>query len=189
MTSLLRLAPLATVTALLAVAAAGCGGSESAQEKWANDVCSPLVDWSKQMKTLANDAKSTIQSPSSSTISQLTSDAQQTVDATKTLQKDLENLPPAPGENGQSVKSNFTSYVNQLNHAITRLQTSAKSLSSSGNLTQAATTLSAVAGQVSTFATQTQSAINSAKQTSSDMKKGFEDASSCKELQKQKSSS
>ena len=63
MTSLLRLAPLATVTALLAVAAAGCGGSESAQEKWANDVCSPLVDWSKQMKTLANDAKSTIQSP------------------------------------------------------------------------------------------------------------------------------
>ena len=55
----------AALVASLAFVAAGCGGSsESAQEKWANDVCSPFVDWSNTMKQLANDAKSAIQSPS-----------------------------------------------------------------------------------------------------------------------------
>lgn len=188
MSSPFKLVPVTVLAAALAVAAAGCGGSsESAQEKWANQVCSPFVDWSKQMTTLANDAKSAIQSPSASSVDQLKSDAQQAVDATTTLQKDLENLPPAPGDNGQSVKSTFTTYVNQVNLAIDQLQTSATSLSSSSNLTEAATALSAAAGQVSTFSTQTQNAINSAKATSSDMQKGFEDASSCQELKKQTS--
>ena len=190
MSSLSKLAPVAALTAALATAAAGCGASsESAQEKWADDVCSPLLDWSKQMTTLANDAKNAIQSPSTSTVNQLKGDAQQAADATKTLETNLTNLPPAPGANGQSVKDNFTSNANQVSKAVAQLQTSAKSLSSSGNLNQAATTLSTAAGQVSTFSTQMQSAINTAKQSSSDLKKGFEDASSCQELKKQTSSS
>ena len=180
---------VATLVASLAFAAAGCGGSESPQEKWANDVCSPLVDWSKTMTQLASDAKSAIQSPSASSVDQLTSDAQSAVNATKTLKNDLKNLPPAPGSDGQSVKDTFTSYASQVNQAIAQLQSSANALSSSKDLGTAATALSAAAGQVSTFSTQTQNAINSAKATSDDMKKGFEDASSCKELKKQTSSS
>ena len=178
----------AALVASLAFVAAGCGGSsESAQEKWANDVCSPFVDWSNTMKQLANDAKSAIQSPSAGSVGQLQSDAQSAVDATKTLENDLKNLPPAPGSDGQSVKDTFTNYASQVNQAIAQLQSSAKALSSSKDIGTAATTLSAAAGQVSTFSTQTQNAINSAKQTSDDMKKGFEDASSCQELQKQTS--
>ena len=179
----------AALVASLAFVAAGCGGSsESAQEKWANDVCSPFVDWSKTMTTLANDAKSAIQSPSASSVEQLQSDAQSAVNATKTLENDLKNLPPAPGSDGQSVKDTFTNYASQVNQAIAQLQSSAKALSSSSDLGSAATALSAAAGQVSTFSTQTQNAINSAKATSEDMKKGFEDASSCQDLQKQTSS-
>ena len=180
---------VAAVVASLAFAAAGCGGSsESAQEKWANDVCSPFVDWSKTMTELANDAKSAIQSPTANSVDQLTSDAQSAVDATKTLENDLKNLPPAPGSDGQAVKDTFTNYANQVNQAIAQLQSSATALSTSKDLGTAATALSAAAGQVSTFSTQTQNAINSAKATSEDMKKGFEDASSCQELQKQTSS-
>src|SRR4029450_9802227 len=78
MSSLSKLAPVVALTVALAIAAAGCGGSsESAQEKWADDVCSPLLDWSKQMTTLANDAKNAVQSPSTSTVNQLKSQAQQ----------------------------------------------------------------------------------------------------------------
>ena len=185
--SLFKLA-VAALVASLAFAAAGCGGSsESAQEKWANDVCSPFVDWSNTMKQLADDAKSAIQSPSANSVDQLTNDAQSAVDATKTLESDLKDLPPAPGADGQSVKDTFTNYASQVNQAIAQLQSSAKALSTSKDLGTAATALSAAAGQVSTFSTQTQNAINAAKQTSDDMKKGFEDASSCQELQKQTS--
>jgi ABC-type transporter Mla subunit MlaD len=190
MHALPRLVPVAALTAALAIVAAGCGGSsESAQEKWANDVCTQFVTWSKQMKTLGDDAKNAIQSPSASTVSQLQSDAQQAVDATKTLKANLSNLPPAPGANGQSVKSTFTTFANNVNQAIAQLKTSAEQLSSSKNLGDAATALSAAAGQLSSFSTQTQNAIDTAKQTSSDMQKGFENASSCKDLQNQTSSS
>jgi hypothetical protein len=188
MSSLLKLAPVAVLTAALAFAAAGCGGSsQSAQEKWANDVCTQFVNWSKQMNQLVNDAKSAVQSPSASSIDSLKTDAQQAVNATKDLETNLKNLPPAPGSNGQSAKDALTTYANQVNQAISSMQSSVNALSSSTSLSQAATQLSKAAGQLSTFSTQTQSALDSAQQTSSDLKKGFQDASACQELKKQAS--
>jgi hypothetical protein len=187
MKSLLKLAPVAALTATLAFAAAGCGSSESAQEKWADDVCTQLLNWSTQMKQLVNDAKSAVQSPSATSIDTLKTDAQKAVNATKDLKTNLKNLPPAPASNGQSAKDSFTTYANQVSQAVSSTQTSAKALSSSTSLSQAATQLSKAAGQLSTFSTQMQNAINSAKQTSSALKKGFEDASSCKDLKKQAS--
>jgi methyl-accepting chemotaxis protein len=174
------------LVAVLAFAAAGCG-SESPQEKWAGSVCSELLDWSTQMKQLGNDAKSAIQSPTAGTIGQLQSDAQQAVDATTKLDSNLKDLGPAPGSNGQDANTIFTTYAKQVNQAITQLQSSATALSTSKNLTEAATALTAAAGQVSTFSTQTQNAVNAAKQTSDDLKKGFDNASSCKDLKKQTS--
>lgn len=181
-----RLVPLVLLTVGLSFAAAGCGG-ESAQEKWAGNVCTQFLDWSTQMKQLGNDAKSAIQSPTAGTVGQLQDDAQQAVDATTKLKSNLKDLGPAPGSNGQDANTIFTTYATQVNQAITQLQSSATALSSSKNLTEAATALAAAAGQVSTFSTQTENAVNAAKQTSDDLKKGFDNASSCKDLQKQSS--
>jgi hypothetical protein len=182
--TLCKLAAFSMLAGLLAFAAAGCGGSsQSAQEKWANDVCTQFVNWEKQMKQLADSAKGVISSPSSQSIDSLKTDAQDAVNATKDLETNLKNLSPPPGQDGQTAKDSLTTYASQVNKTVTSLQGSASSLSSSSSLTQAASVLTAAAGQISTFSAQTKTALDSAKQTSSELKSGFEDASACKDLQ------
>ena len=176
------LLPVSVLTLVLAFLAAGCGGGQSAEEKWANDVCTPINDWNTQIRQLINSAKSAVSSPDASTIDKLKSDAQKAVSATNTLKSDLQNLPPAPGANGETARANFTSFANQVSQTVNMLNTSVSNLSSSTNLSQAATALSSAAGQLSTFTTQAKSAVSSAEQTSSKLKSGFEDADSCKDL-------
>jgi gas vesicle protein len=175
------LLPLSALSLVLAFLAAGCGGGQSAEEKWANDVCTPINDWNTQIRELINDAKSAVSSPDASTIERLKTDAQKAVSATNTLKSDLQDLPPAPGANGQTARQNFTSFAKQVSQTVDQLKTTVSNLSSS-NLTQAATVLSSAAGQLSTFSTQAKSAVSSAEQTSSKLKSGFEDADSCKDL-------
>ncbi|HUK94242.1 MAG TPA: hypothetical protein VLU96_04220 [Gaiellaceae bacterium] len=182
--SLIQLVPVSVLTIALAVAAAGCGGGQSAQEKWANDVCTQIGNWQKQMTDLINGAKSAVQSPSAGTISTLQTDANQAASATKDLETNLKNVGPAPGSNGQTAEDTLNSFASSMSKTINALKTTVDNLSSSGSITQAATQLSSSAGQLSSLTSQTQAALNSVKQTSSDLKKGFEDASACKDLKK-----
>jgi gas vesicle protein len=176
------LAPVSMLTVVLAFAAAGCGGGQSAEEKWANDVCTPIQDWNTQIRQLINDAKSAVSSPDATTIQKLQTDAQKAVSATKTLRTDLQDLPPAPGANGQTARENVTSFADQVSQTVNKLKTRVSNLSTSTSVTQAATVLSTAAGQLSTFTTQAKSAVSSAEETSSKLKSGFEDADSCKDL-------
>ena len=176
------LLPVSVLTLVLALVAAGCGGGQSAEEKWANDVCTPINNWNTQIRQLINDAKSAVSAPDANTVNKLKTDAQKAVDATNTLKSDLQNLPPAPGENGQTARDNFTSFAEQMSRTVNMLKASVSNLSASSDLTQAATALASAAGQLSTFTTQAKSAVSSAEQTSSKLKSGFEDADSCKDL-------
>jgi methyl-accepting chemotaxis protein len=176
------LLPVAVLTIVLAFLAAGCGGGQSAEEKWANDVCTPINDWNTQIRQLINDAKSAVSSPDATTIDRLKTDAQKARDATDKLKSDLQSLPPAPGANGETARQNFTSFADQVSKTVDQLKTAVNNLSSSSNLSQAATVLAGAAGQLSTFSTQAKSAVSSAQETSSKLRSGFDKADSCKDL-------
>jgi ABC-type transporter Mla subunit MlaD len=166
----------------LAFAAAGCGGGTSAEEKWADQVCTPVQTWNTKIRRLIEDAKSAVASPGAGTIDRLKADARKAVSATHELGNELRSLPPAPGENGQTAKTALTSFANQMNETVTALKNGVSALSSSSNASQAARALSAAAGQISTFSTQAKTTIGTIQQTSSKLKSGFEHADSCKEL-------
>lgn len=176
------LLPVSILVAALAFTAAGCGGGSSAEEDWANDVCTPVQDWSKQINQLINDAKTAVSSPDATTIDRLKTDAQKAVTATNELGSDLRSLPPAPGENGQTAKQTLTSFGDQMRQTVTALTKSVSALSSSSSASQAATALATAAGQVSTLTSQAKSTVDAVGQTSSKLKSGFDDASSCKDL-------
>lgn len=176
------LLPVSILAAVLAFVAAGCGGGTSAEEQWAGDVCTPVLNWQKQINQLITDAKSAVSSPDASTIDTLKSDAQKAVSATNTLKSDLKSLPPAPGENGQTAKETLTTFGNQVSTTVDSLKSSVDSLSSSSSVSEAATVLSGAVGQISSFGTQAQTTLNSVQETSGKLKSGFEDADSCKEL-------
>ena len=170
------------LTVVLAFAAAGCGGGQSAEEQWADDVCTPVQDWSTQISQLHDDAKAAVSSPEASTIDTLKTDAQQAVSATNTMKSDLRNLPPAPGENGQTARETLTSFANQMSQTINAVKSSVSGLSSSSSASEAASVPAGASAQVSTLTAQAKSAIKTVEQMSSDLKSGFEDADSCKDL-------
>lgn len=175
--------PVAVLVAALALVAAGCGGSgQSSQEQWANKVCTPIVDWQKQIKQLVSDAQSAVTSPQAGTIDKLKADAQKAKSATKQLKSELQSLPPAPGSNGQAAKQTVTTFASQMSQIVDKLSSSVSALSSSTSLSEAATALKNAATQISPLLTQAKSTVGSLQQSSSDLKKGFQDASSCKSL-------
>jgi hypothetical protein len=176
------LLPVSMLTAVLALVAAGCGGGQSAEEKWADDVCTPIQNWETQIRQLVDDAKAAVSSLDASTIDTLKTDAQKAVSATNTMKSDLRDLPPAPGDNGQTARETLTSFANQMSQTVSALKESVSKLSSSTSVSQATTVLSSAAGQISTLTTQAKSAVSTVEQMSSDLKSGFEDADSCKDL-------
>ena len=176
------LLPVSLLVAALAFAAAGCGGGKSAEEKWAEDVCTPIQTWNEQIKQLVDNARSAVSSPDATTIDRLKADAQKAASATNTLKGDLQDLPPAPGDNGQTARQTITSFANQMSQTVSSLRSSVNSVASSSNASEAATALSSAAGQISTLTTQGKNAVNSVEQMSSKLKSGFEDADACKDL-------
>jgi outer membrane murein-binding lipoprotein Lpp len=167
---------------VLALAAAGCGGGKSAEEEWADEVCTQVQTWNKQIRQLADDAKSAASSPDATTIDRLKTEAQEAVTATDKLRTDLQDLPPAPGENGQTARETITSFANQTSQTVSALKTSVSRLPSSSNASQAATALAATAGHISILTAQAKSAVSTLEQMSSELKSGFEDADSCEDL-------
>jgi hypothetical protein len=174
--------PVTLLLAALAFAAAGCGGGQSAEEKWAEDVCTPIQTWNEQIKQLVNDARSAVSSPDATTIDSLKADAQKAASATGTLKSDLRDLPPAPGDNGQTARETITSFANQMSQTVSSLRSSVNSVASSSSASEAASALSGAAGQISTLTTQAKGAVSSVEQMSSELKSGFEDADACKNL-------
>lgn len=178
----LTVLPVAALVAVLALLASGCGGSQSAEEKWANQVCGPIATWQKQINQLVSDAKSAVTSPSSGTISALKADAQSAASATSTMKSDLQAVGPAPGSDGQTAKQTVTTFASQMSQIVDSLKGHLSSVSSSTSAGQALTALQAASAQISPLLTQAKSTVSSLEQTSGDLKSGFEDADSCKSL-------
>ena len=154
--------------ALVALLVAGCGGSPSPQETWANSVCEPLVQWKDQISAIGDDVNSELKSPSAETRANLTASVTKGQQATTTLVADLKD-----------VVDGLTKSLQQ-SSAIVKTQVDA--LQSSASISQAITSLGEIAAQISGAVAQTQGAVDSLDAVASDLKDGFDKASSCKKL-------
>jgi ABC-type transporter Mla subunit MlaD len=166
----------------LTVVAACCGGkSESAQETWANDVCSPLVTWKNEITKVTDQVTSALKAPSADTGSTLKASVTEAQQATTTLVSDLKAVGPPPGDNGQKAQDVINGLTKSLQSTLTSVQNAVQGLQGA-NLSQAITTLGTISTQVSGAVAQAQSAADSIGTAASDLKDGFENADSCKEL-------
>lgn len=172
--------------AILAVTAAGCGGggSPSPQETWAESICKPIVTWKQQIQTVAKDVETDLKSPSATTVTSVKSSLTQAEQATKTLSSQLKAAGPPPGDS--SGGSNASEVVNgvkeSVNQSLATAKTAVKNLQNVSSLSEAVTKLGEIGSQLSSSIAATKSSIDQLKTMSGDMKKGFENASSCKEL-------
>jgi hypothetical protein len=170
---------LASAVSVATLVAAGCGGSssnKSANEAYANSVCTAVGTWEEQVKSIATDfsggiSKATLQSK----ITQVQA-------ATKTLTTEIKAVPAPNSSEGKAAKQQ----LDQLSTDITTTISSAKSAvdqlqgnASVATITAAVTTL---APQVKDLATEATSAISTLKSAGGSLGSAFKDTSSCKSL-------
>ncbi len=170
---------LALLVSVMALVAAGCGSSSSdnsANEAYANGVCTAVGSWEQQVKSIATDFSGGISKAS------LQAKVTQVEAATKTLVTQIKAVPPPKSSQGQAAKQQ----LNQLSTDITTTVDAAKSAISQlqGNasvetITAAVTTL---APQVKSLATETQSAISTLKSAGGSLASAFKSTDSCKSL-------
>jgi hypothetical protein len=180
-----RVAPALSILAAVFVAA-GCGGSgtPSAEEQWANSVCTEVAGWQSQIEGLASQAKDELSSPQPGVIANLKAEAQKAVTATKQLATNFQNLQPAPGTNGQTAKELLNAFASDAKQTIDALKTDLDRLTASSSVGEAITTVSGAAANVSAVVAKGKSTLESVQETASNLKQGFQDAEACQDLQK-----
>jgi chromosome segregation ATPase len=173
------------VSAALAFAAAGCGGGgASAEEKWAGSVCTDITSWKQHIQKEVDDARTALQSPGAGTMDAIKTDVQQASDATKQLASSLKSQDAPNTDAGTQAKQQVDALATQLQNTINQAQETIANLPQNATLSQAVSQLASLGPSLQSLVTNTKTTLNSIQSSSSDLKKGFQDADSCKKLQR-----
>ena len=164
-------------TIALAVAAAGCGGSNDTQSKteaWADGMCSALVDWQNSVQTAGEKVSKGDLSKSS-----LQDAANGVSDANKQLRDDLDSLGKPPTETADKAKTDLNQLTDDLRTNIDKIR---EALGNSGTDVTAAIT--AVSGSVQAMSQDVQNTATQLKALQSDdtWSKAFKSSDSCQKL-------
>jgi uncharacterized phage infection (PIP) family protein YhgE len=170
------------LTATLAIAAAGCGGSEpSSEEDWAGDVCSAVGDWQDQLEKSATEIRAQIESPGAGTLAAIESEIQEGVDASKELADDLKSLEPPDTESGEQAQQELDSLADQVEETVDKTKETIDSLPENASLSEVATTVAPLLPSLQALATNVSATLASVQERGSELKEGFDKADSCEQ--------
>jgi methyl-accepting chemotaxis protein len=170
------------LTAVLAATAAGCGGSKSAEEKWADSVCTNLGNWKSQVKQSTDDIAAKLRSPQQGTLAAMKADVQKLVDATQELAQNLNALGAPKTDSGAQAKQQLATLASNLQTTTDKAKQTLATVPESAGLTETAQKLAPLAPDLQSLAAESKSTVQSIEASSSDLKKGFEQADSCKQF-------
>jgi uncharacterized phage infection (PIP) family protein YhgE len=166
--------------AMLAFAAASCGGSEpSATEDWAGDVCSAVGDWQDQLEQSASDISEQIQSPGADTLAAIESEIQEAADASTELADELKSMDPPDAEQGDQAKQQLDALADQVKATVDKTKETIDSLPQSAGLRDVATAVAPLLPSLQALVTNVSATLKSLQEAGSDLKEGFDEADSC----------
>jgi hypothetical protein len=170
------------LTTLLAAIAAGCGGSKSAEEKWADSVCTNLGNWKSQVKQSTDDIAAKLRSPQQGALPAMKADVQKLVDSTQQLAQNLDALGAPKTDSGAQAKQQLATLASNLKTTTDKAKQTLATVPESAGLTETAQKLAPLAPDLQSLAAESKSTVQSIEASSSDLKKGFEQADSCKQF-------
>lgn len=171
------------LAATLSFLAAGCGSSQSAEEKWAGSVCSSVADWQDQIKKSTDNIKAQVQSPSVGMVGKIKGEVSSAVDATDNLASDLRANGPPKTEGSTEAKQQLEAFSTQLQTTATKARDSLDSLSGSTSLSDLGAKLGPLAPELESLAASAKSTMNAVSASGKKLEQGFQDADSCKQFQ------
>jgi gas vesicle protein len=165
----------------LASVAAGCGGGKSAEEEWAGSVCTDVATWKNQVTTATSNIATALKSPSSETVSTISTEVQSAVTATNELATNLKGDKPPNTDEGKQAKQQLGSLATQLQSTATKAKQTVESVQGQ-SASQALQALSSLGPDLRSLAQQVSSTFSSIEASSSKLKEGFDKADSCKQF-------
>lgn len=174
----LKLLPL-LLAVVLALAVAGCGGSNSdqqANEAYANSVCTAVGNWSTQVKSLATNFSAGISKSS------LQKKLTQFETATNKLVSQVKAVPPPNTSEGQDAKKQVNQLATQVQSTTASVKTAANQLPPNATLPQIVSALSGLAPKLTALESSAKSTMSSLKQAKGSLASAFSDADACKNL-------
>jgi hypothetical protein len=171
--------PMLALLAVLALVAAGCGGSSSdtkANEAYANSVCSAVGTWGQQIKSIATDFSGGISKSS------LQSKIAQADTATKTLATQVKAVPPPNTSDGQAAKKQVDQLSTQLTSTVDSAKSAVAAIPANASVVTVATALAPLAPQVKGLVTTAQATVKSLQTAKGSLASAFKSTDSCKSL-------
>ena len=173
---------LSTAVAVLALVAAGCGGSDneptaSPTDEWAAGFCSAVTTWTDELQTIASQFSDT------SNLSQdgLQSAAEDARDATDTLVGDLKDLGAPDTPSGDEVKSSLDALGATLQSESSDITDTVDGISGITGILSAATSISASLSAMTTALSETEQTIQNAD-AGGELKSALEDSPECADI-------
>jgi len=166
----------------LAAVAAGCGGGKSAEEKWADSVCTDLGNWKSQVTQATNDIAEKVRSPEQGTLPAMKADVQKLVDATQQLAQNLNSLAAPKTQSGAQAKQQLETFSSDLQTTTNKAKQTLATVPENAGLVETAKQLAPLAPDLQSLAAEAKSTVQSIEASSSDLKQGFDQADSCKQL-------
>jgi uncharacterized phage infection (PIP) family protein YhgE len=171
------IATFLAVAATLVVGGAACGGETSAEEEWADSVCTDVGSWQDQLQQAEDDIRTALESPGSETVSAIETAVRQAIDATRELSDNVEGLEAPDTDSGAQAQQQLDALAPQLESTATQAQQILGGAAE--DPLQALEDLAALAPELQSAVTAASSTIEAIQQSGNDLQKGFEDAESC----------
>jgi hypothetical protein len=176
-----RFAAAVVLSAVLGIVVAGCGGS-SPEEEWAGSVCSDVADWKSEIQQNSDNITSQLQSPKAGTLAAIDAEIQKAVDATQQLATDLRSTNPPDTDAGKQATQQLTALATQLDTTVRTAKQSVQSVPKDAGLSEKAQKLAPLVPAVSSLAVSASSTLAAIQARSDELKKGFDQADSCKQF-------
>jgi hypothetical protein len=173
------LAAILALSAMLAVVAAACGGSESAEEKWAGNVCTEVGDWEDQLKENADNVQEELQSPKLGTLAAIDAQVREAVAATDKLVTDLRALEPPDTEAGAEAERKLDALISQTETTVAEAKQTVATVPKGADVAETAQKLAPLVPSLQALAVSVSSTLESIQASGEEIKNGFEDADSC----------
>jgi ABC-type transporter Mla subunit MlaD len=178
-----RLGAAVILTALLAFAAAGCGGGEtSATEDWAGDVCSAVGDWQDQIEQSATDIREQLQSPGVDTLEAIKDEITEAADASIDLSENLKSLKPPDTESGEQVQQQVNKLADQVDETVDKTRETIEGLPDNASLTEVAQAVAPLLPSIQSLITNVSASLTSVQERGSELKEAFDKADSCEKF-------
>jgi hypothetical protein len=177
-----RLIVSALAVAAIPFVVAGCGGGASAEEKWAETVCTDVSDWKNRLQQATDDISAELQSPGAGTLAAIEADVRKAVDATSELADELKALDAPKTESGAQAKQRLDALASQLEGTVNKARQTLETLPEGADVAATVEKLAPLAPALQSLALSTSSTLEAVKAQGADLKEGFDKADSCEEL-------